>query len=200
MIHLLSTAAWGGYNTSPTFTLPAGFKRMVVFIGTGTGSGGMTAATYNGVNMTILTNSGWDGASNRSVAIAYLEIPDTWAAGSYALTKTFAGSFMPVCFGGVKRTTGYIGTDTDDGSGKVGFSRSIEARPSGLVLTAVNAVDKTITVSNMTAFYSTAGTWVGYATPSASAFVPAVSFASSYAVYRAASFRPKPNMGAVVIV
>ena len=202
MIHLLGTAPFDGYNITPTYNLPDGKNRLLLFLAAGTSATDTRDATYNGSTMTVVKvlNTPESYGSYGSAAIAYLEIPDTWAAGSYSITHHMQTSFMIACFGGVKKSSGVLATDSTFGSNQSGVSRAIVCRPSGLVVTVLNAPGKTITATGVTELYNASGYSIGYKITTTDTLTPAFTLNSNGDVaYMAAAYIPKPNYGSVSI-
>lgn len=202
MIHLLGTAPFDGYNITPTYSLPDGKNRLLLFLAAGTSATDTRDATYNGSTMTVVKvlNTPESYGSYGSAAIAYLEIPDTWAAGSYSITHHMQTSFMIACFGGVKKSSGVLATDSTFGSNQPGVSRAIACRPSGLVVTVLNAPGKTITATGVTELYNASGYSIGYKITTTDTLTPAFTLNSNGDVaYMAAAYIPKPNYGSVSI-
>jgi len=54
MIHLLGTAPFDGYNITPTYNLPDGKNRLLLFLAAGTSATDTRDATYNGSTMTVV--------------------------------------------------------------------------------------------------------------------------------------------------
>jgi hypothetical protein len=202
MIHVLNIGAMGGYNIDPSYTLPAGRNRLLVLFSAGIVATPGSAATYNGVSMTVLTSFNGANGENARAVIAYLEIPDDWS-GAYNIAHSPGnwGDILPVTFGGVKKTTGHIADDQQVSNILSGIDRAIESRPSGLVVVAFNAPSKTITTSNLTALYTSSGGYLGYAIPTGVTFAPNLAWGSAGSMaYVAVSFKPKPTYGAVTII
>jgi len=201
MIHLLSISGWGGYNISPTFTLPAAKKRILFFLGAGTSNSGTRNPVYNNTPMTVFKSIGAGYGAEGSATIAYLEIPDDWS-GTYPVSGQMVTSYMMVCFGGAKRTDSYLAKHQINGTSveATSVNVAVESRPSGLFVAVLHTLNRTNNVTNLKLLYKTSDICVGYATPSSASFTPDFTFTRGMVAYQSATFKPKPDYGSVTII